>query len=145
MKEGIGGWKEDSPVKSGTTTTMDLIMMKTDYPMVRSILAFKYALFCCLHMLILVSFECKRSRSMLYIAVYIYMVLWLIAGWLDCPAYGQEIFGCIIPSKVPLDESYNQYITPGKTYTPKQVIHQQRILGREVSSWVQMKCLIFVF
>ncbi|KAK9281057.1 hypothetical protein L1049_003950 [Liquidambar formosana] len=51
-------------------------------------------------------------------------------GWLDCPAYGQEI-GPIVPSKVPLGESFNQYIN-GKTYFPKQVIHQQRLLGREL-------------
>lgn len=51
-------------------------------------------------------------------------------GWLDCPAYGQEI-GCIIPSKTPLGESFNHYI-PGKTYSPKQVIYQQRLLGREL-------------
>ena len=55
----------------------------------------------------------------------------LFAGWLDCPAVGQEI-GCIIPSKVPLDESYNDCVPPGKRYSFKQVIHQQRVLGRKV-------------
>lgn len=54
------------------------------------------------------------------------------AGWLDCPAYGQAI-GHIIPTKVPLSESFNHSIPAGKTHTPNQVIHQQRILGREVS------------
>ncbi|XP_077225488.1 uncharacterized protein LOC143858668 [Tasmannia lanceolata] len=53
-------------------------------------------------------------------------------GWLGCPAYGQNI-GCIIPSKVPLGEFYNDYVVPGKRYSLKQVIHQQRVLGRELS------------
>ncbi|XP_052175702.1 uncharacterized protein LOC127790300 [Diospyros lotus] len=52
-------------------------------------------------------------------------------GWLDCPSFGQEI-GCIIPSKVPLGESFNDYIPPGKRYSFKQVIHQQRVLGRKL-------------
>ncbi|KAI4301275.1 hypothetical protein L6164_034568 [Bauhinia variegata] len=52
-------------------------------------------------------------------------------GWLDCPAYGQEI-GCIIPSKVPLGESFNDYIPSEKRYSPKQAILQQRRLGREL-------------
>ncbi|TQD99326.1 hypothetical protein C1H46_015115 [Malus baccata] len=51
-------------------------------------------------------------------------------GWVGCPAYGGEI-SCIIPSKAPLGESFNDHIA-GATYTPKQVIHQQRLLGREV-------------
>ncbi|XP_071723071.1 uncharacterized protein [Rutidosis leptorrhynchoides] len=52
-------------------------------------------------------------------------------GWLDCPAYGQEI-GCIVPSKVPLGESFNDCIVPGKRYSFRQVIHQQRVLGRKL-------------
>ncbi|CAL5192252.1 unnamed protein product [Lathyrus oleraceus] len=52
-------------------------------------------------------------------------------GWLDCPSSGQEIFG-MIPSKVPLGESFNDYIFPGKRYSFKQVIHQQRVLGRKL-------------
>ncbi|KAK7336736.1 hypothetical protein VNO77_17282 [Canavalia gladiata] len=51
-------------------------------------------------------------------------------GWLDCPAHGQEL-GCIIPSKVPLGESFNDCI-PSDKYTPKQAILQQRVLGREL-------------
>ncbi|XVF78902.1 hypothetical protein PTKIN_Ptkin14bG0175100 [Pterospermum kingtungense] len=47
-------------------------------------------------------------------------------GWLDCPPFGQEI-GCIIPSKVPLGESY--CVLPGKRYSFKQVI---RWLGRKL-------------
>ncbi|KAJ4834833.1 hypothetical protein Tsubulata_026289 [Turnera subulata] len=58
-----------------------------------------------------------------------------IAGWLGCPAYGQAI-GCIIPSKVPLGESFDQYIPCEHRYTPKHVIYQQRQLGREVS-WLK--------
>uniref|UniRef100_A0A2C9VGJ7 Tyrosine specific protein phosphatases domain-containing protein n=1 Tax=Manihot esculenta TaxID=3983 RepID=A0A2C9VGJ7_MANES len=52
-------------------------------------------------------------------------------GWLDCPASGQEIFG-IVPSKVPLGEAYNDCIPPGRRYSFKQVIHQQRVLGRKL-------------
>ena len=46
-------------------------------------------------------------------------------GWLDCPPAGQEING-IIPSKVPLGESFNDLVAPGKRYSSRQVIHQQR-------------------
>lgn len=53
-------------------------------------------------------------------------------GWLDCPASGQEING-LIPSKVPLGESFNDSIPPGKRYSFRQVLHQQRVLGRKVS------------
>ncbi|KAM3304548.1 hypothetical protein P3S67_011414 [Capsicum chacoense] len=42
-------------------------------------------------------------------------------GWLDCPAFGQEI-GCIIPSKVPLDETFNDCVLPGKRYSFRQVL-----------------------
>ena len=56
-----------------------------------------------------------------------------MTGWFDCPAHGQEL-GRIIPSKVPLGESFNDYIPHEKKYTPKQAIHQQRVLGREVST-----------
>uniref|UniRef100_A0A5B6Z318 mRNA guanylyltransferase n=1 Tax=Davidia involucrata TaxID=16924 RepID=A0A5B6Z318_DAVIN len=52
-------------------------------------------------------------------------------GWLDCPPYGDEIC-CIIPSKVPLGESFNEYINSDKRYSSRQVIHQQRLLGREL-------------
>lgn len=48
-------------------------------------------------------------------------------GWLGCPAHGQEL-GCIIPSKVPLGESFNDHI-PNNKYTPKQAILQQRALA----------------
>ncbi|XP_062166019.1 uncharacterized protein LOC133872513 isoform X2 [Alnus glutinosa] len=52
-------------------------------------------------------------------------------GWLDCPAFGQDICG-MIPSKVPLSEAYNDSVAPGKRYSFKQVIHQQRVLGRKL-------------
>ncbi|XP_023637159.1 mRNA-capping enzyme [Capsella rubella] len=52
-------------------------------------------------------------------------------GWLDCPGFGQEI-GCIIPSKVPLSESYNEHVPPGKRYSFKQVVRNQRISGRKL-------------
>ncbi|KAL6519455.1 hypothetical protein OROGR_018775 [Orobanche gracilis] len=52
-------------------------------------------------------------------------------GWLDCPASGQEI-GCLIPSKVPLGESFNDDIIPGRRYSFRQVIHQQRVLERKL-------------
>ncbi|KAL6146139.1 hypothetical protein ACLB2K_056822 [Fragaria x ananassa] len=55
----------------------------------------------------------------------------LPSGWLDCPSAGQEI-SCMIPSKVPLSESYNDCVPPGKRYSFKQVIHQQRVLGRKL-------------
>ncbi|CAK9179760.1 unnamed protein product [Ilex paraguariensis] len=52
-------------------------------------------------------------------------------GWLDCPAFGQEI-GCIIPSKVPLDEFFNDCVVPGRRYSFRQAIHQQKVLGRKL-------------
>ncbi|XP_019434230.1 PREDICTED: LOW QUALITY PROTEIN: mRNA-capping enzyme-like [Lupinus angustifolius] len=52
-------------------------------------------------------------------------------GWLECPSFGQEIC-CMVPSKVPLGESFNDCIFPGKRYSFKQVIHQQRVLGRKL-------------
>ncbi|GFZ02233.1 mRNA capping enzyme family protein [Actinidia rufa] len=52
-------------------------------------------------------------------------------GWLDCPASGQEI-NCFVPSKVPLGESFNDCVPPGRRYSSKQVIHQQRVLGRKI-------------
>nr|KJB17016.1 hypothetical protein B456_002G260900 [Gossypium raimondii] len=52
-------------------------------------------------------------------------------GWLDCPAVGKEI-GCIIPSKVPLGESYNDCVPPGKRYSFKQAVHKQEVSGRKL-------------
>ncbi|KAK3016222.1 hypothetical protein RJ639_006461, partial [Escallonia herrerae] len=52
-------------------------------------------------------------------------------GWLDCPPFGNEI-GFLIPSKVPLGESFNEKIPSGKRYSPKQVILEQKHLGRQL-------------
>ncbi|KAK1307652.1 hypothetical protein QJS10_CPA09g01274 [Acorus calamus] len=52
-------------------------------------------------------------------------------GWLDCPPYGRVI-GRIIPSKVPLGESFNDAVEPGRRYSSKQVLHQQRVLGHDI-------------
>ena len=54
-----------------------------------------------------------------------------VAGWLDCPAYGDEV-DFFIPSKVPLGDSFRERISPDKRYTPRDVIYEQRRLGREV-------------
>ncbi|KNA16349.1 hypothetical protein SOVF_089770 [Spinacia oleracea] len=47
-------------------------------------------------------------------------------GWLDCPNFGHEV-GFIIPSKVPLDESFNDCVGPGKRYSFRQVVHLLRV------------------
>ncbi|XP_063938887.1 uncharacterized protein LOC108205048 isoform X2 [Daucus carota subsp. sativus] len=55
----------------------------------------------------------------------------LPSGWLDCPAYGDEV-DFFIPSKVPLGDSFRERISPDKRYTPRDVIYEQRRLGREL-------------
>jgi hypothetical protein len=55
-----------------------------------------------------------------------------ISGWLDCPAFGEPI-DKIIPSKVPLDETFNESVPPGKRYSSKQLVNKQRKAGRDVS------------
>ncbi|XP_078446443.1 uncharacterized protein LOC144715411 [Wolffia australiana] len=52
-------------------------------------------------------------------------------GWIDCPSFGQCI-EFMIPSKVPLGESFNDAVPPGRRYSSKQVIHQNRRAGREI-------------
>ncbi|WVZ78759.1 hypothetical protein U9M48_026415 [Paspalum notatum var. saurae] len=52
-------------------------------------------------------------------------------GWLECPAFGEPIDN-IIPSKVPLDETFNESVPPGKRYSSKQVLNKQRKAGREI-------------
>ncbi|KAL6868347.1 hypothetical protein ACP4OV_015192 [Aristida adscensionis] len=52
-------------------------------------------------------------------------------GWLECPAFGEPI-DKIIPSKVPLDETFNESVPPGKRYSSKQVVNKQRKAGREI-------------
>ncbi|PPS02675.1 hypothetical protein GOBAR_AA17984 [Gossypium barbadense] len=39
---------------------------------------------------------------------------------------------CIIPSKVPLGESYNDCVPPSKRYSFKQAVHKQEVLGRKL-------------
>ncbi|KAM0949321.1 putative mRNA (guanine-N(7)-)-methyltransferase [Dioscorea sansibarensis] len=58
-------------------------------------------------------------------------------GWLDCPSAGQCI-GLIVPSKVPLDESYNDCIPPGRRYSSKQVVNSQRRAGRDLGLVVDL-------
>ncbi|OAY80771.1 mRNA-capping enzyme [Ananas comosus] len=58
-------------------------------------------------------------------------------GWLDCPALG-ECIDKIIPSKAPLDESYNESVVPGKRYSSKQIINKLRKAGRELGLVVDL-------
>ncbi|GJZ59012.1 mRNA-capping enzyme-like protein isoform X2 [Tanacetum coccineum] len=51
--------------------------------------------------------------------------------WLDCPPYGDAI-NFIIPSKVPLRESFDDKIVINKRYSPQQGILLQRRLGRKL-------------
>lgn len=60
-----------------------------------------------------------------------------MSGCLECPAFGEPI-DKFIPSKVPLDETFNESVPPGKRYSYKQVVNKQRKAGREVS----FNCLI---
>ncbi|XP_043711172.1 mRNA-capping enzyme-like isoform X3 [Telopea speciosissima] len=53
------------------------------------------------------------------------------SGWVDCPPYGKSIDN-IIPSKVPLGESFNSSVAPGKRYSLRQVVHLQTVAGREL-------------
>ncbi|RWR85370.1 Dual specificity phosphatase [Cinnamomum micranthum f. kanehirae] len=59
------------------------------------------------------------------------------SGWLDCPGQGHAI-GYIIPSKVPLGENFSDLIVPGKRYSLRQVIHQQRALARELGMVIDL-------
>ncbi|XP_016502326.2 uncharacterized protein LOC107820538 isoform X1 [Nicotiana tabacum] len=61
----------------------------------------------------------------------------LPSGWLYCPPYGDNI-GFIIPSKVPLSESFDKNIPLGERYTPKELIDKQRCLGREIGLVVDL-------
>lgn len=58
-------------------------------------------------------------------------------GWINCPAVGQPLAN-LIPSKVPLGEAFNDCITPGKRYSSKQVVHQQRVLGRDLGMIIDL-------
>ncbi|KAJ4778570.1 mRNA-capping enzyme [Rhynchospora pubera] len=52
-------------------------------------------------------------------------------GWLDCPPVG-ECIDKLIPSKVPLDDSYNDAVNPGNRYSSRQLINKQKKKGREI-------------
>ncbi|XP_062200440.1 uncharacterized protein LOC133903094 [Phragmites australis] len=52
-------------------------------------------------------------------------------GWMECPAFGEPIHK-IIPSKVPLDETFNESVPPGKRYSSKQVLNKQRKAGHDI-------------
>ncbi|XP_006663896.1 mRNA-capping enzyme-like [Oryza brachyantha] len=52
-------------------------------------------------------------------------------GWLDCPGSGEPI-DRIVPSKVPLDETFNESVPAGKRYSSKQVVNKQRKAGRDI-------------
>lgn len=52
-------------------------------------------------------------------------------GWLDCPPCGQNI-DYLIPCKVPLDDSYNNSIPPGRRYSSRQVILQTKRQNKEI-------------
>lgn len=58
-------------------------------------------------------------------------------GWLDCPKFGREI-GFIVPSKVPLDETFNDCIIPGKRYSFRQVFHLLRVKGIKLGMIVDL-------
>ncbi|CAK9277141.1 unnamed protein product [Sphagnum jensenii] len=52
-------------------------------------------------------------------------------GWSDCPGAGEPI-ARLIPSKVPLGESFNELLEPGKRYSRAHVVRHQQALGRKV-------------
>ncbi|PWA98824.1 mRNA capping enzyme, bifunctional [Artemisia annua] len=52
-------------------------------------------------------------------------------GWLECTPCGAAL-NFIIPSKAPLQESFNDKIVIDKRYSPQHAILQQRRLGREL-------------
>lgn len=58
-------------------------------------------------------------------------------GWIDCPPVGQPLAN-LIPSKVPLGEAFNDCISPGKRYSSKQVVHQQRVLSRDLGMIIDL-------
>ncbi|KAJ3688981.1 hypothetical protein LUZ61_018145 [Rhynchospora tenuis] len=52
-------------------------------------------------------------------------------GWLGCPPVG-ECIDKLIPSKVPLDDNYNDVVGPGNRYSSRQLINKQKKKGREI-------------
>ena len=64
-------------------------------------------------------------------------------GWLDCPGAGEPVVN-LIPSKVPLGETFNELLDPGRRYSKKHVVRHQQALGRKVGwSFIQVpQCLL---
>lgn len=62
-------------------------------------------------------------------------------GWLDCPHTGEPIAN-IIPSKVPLGETFNELLDPGKRFSRRHVVRHQQALGRKVG-WSYFESLNF--
>lgn len=58
-------------------------------------------------------------------------------GWVGCPNFGENI-GFIVPSKVPLGESFNDLIPPGRRYSFRQVFHQLRVKGIKLGMVVDL-------
>ncbi|KAH9608157.1 hypothetical protein KSS87_015409 [Heliosperma pusillum] len=58
-------------------------------------------------------------------------------GWVECPNFGTEI-ASIVPSKVPLDESFNDCIPPGKRYAFRQVFHMSRVKNFKIGMVVDL-------
>lgn len=52
-------------------------------------------------------------------------------GWLDCPGAGDPICN-LIPSKVPLGETFNELLDAGKRYSRRHVVRHQQAVGRKV-------------
>lgn len=59
-------------------------------------------------------------------------------GWMDCPSAGLCLGGFIVPSKVPLDETYNDAVAPGSRYSSKQVINNHRKHNQELGLVVDL-------
>ncbi|KAM4096946.1 hypothetical protein ACJW30_08G143900 [Castanea mollissima] len=58
------------------------------------------------------------------------------SGWLECPAVGEEICGFLVPSKVPLCDSFK--VPHEKRFSFKQLIQKQRVLGRKIGLVVDL-------
>lgn len=52
-------------------------------------------------------------------------------GWLDCPGAGDPIAN-LIPSKVPLGETFNELLDAGRRYSRRHVVRHQTALGRKI-------------
>ncbi|KAH7293136.1 hypothetical protein KP509_28G013500 [Ceratopteris richardii] len=58
-------------------------------------------------------------------------------GWVECPRYGQPIYG-LIPSKVPLGSHFNEVVEAGKRYSARNAIQQLRARGKEVGMVIDL-------